>query len=86
MFTSLGILTQTMLVTRDKKFTIGYCTFIGENLVTCRSKKQDVISRFSAETEYRVMPHTTCEMIWLKNLTMELGFRQPKPMPIYCDN
>jgi len=59
----------------DKKSTTGYCTFVGGNLVTWRSKKQDVVSRSSAEAEYRVMAHTTCEMVWLKNLLMKLGFR-----------
>jgi len=36
----------------DRKFTTGYCTCVGGNLVTWRSKKQDVF-RFSAEAEYR---------------------------------
>ena len=30
---------------RDRKSTTGYCTFVGENLVTWRNKKQDVVSR-----------------------------------------
>ena len=46
----------------DRKFTTGHCTFIRENLVTWRSKKQDV-SRSSAEAEYRVIAHTACEMM-----------------------
>jgi len=25
-------------------------------------------------------------MVWLKNLLMELSFRQPGPMPVHCDN
>jgi len=68
----------------DRKSTTGYCIFVGENLATWRSKKQDV-SLSSVETEYRAMAHT-CEMMWLKNLLMELGFRQHEPMPIHCDN
>ena len=44
------------------------------------------MSRSSAETEYRDMAHTTCEMVWLKNLLMEIDFRQPRPMPTHCDN
>jgi len=35
----------------DRKFTTGYCIFVGDNLVTWRSKKQDIVSRSSAETE-----------------------------------
>ena len=54
--------------------------------MTWRNKKQDVVSRSSAEAEYRVMAHTACEMVWLKNLLMELGFRQLGPMPMCCDN
>ena len=38
------------------------------------------------EVEYRVMAHTACEIVWLKNLLMELDFRQSGPMPIHCDN
>ena len=58
-----------------RKSTTRYCTFVGEKLVTWKSKRQDV-SRSSA----------ACEMVWLKNLLMELDFRQPGPMPICCDN
>jgi len=52
----------------DRKSTTGYCTFVVENLVTWRSKKQDV-SHSSAEDEYKAMTHTTCEMVWLKKST-----------------
>jgi len=43
-------------------------------------------ARSSAEAEYRVMAHTSCEMMWLKNLLLELGFRQPGHIPMFCDN
>ncbi|XP_020415537.1 uncharacterized protein LOC109948047 [Prunus persica] len=39
----------------DRRFTFGYFTFVGGNLVTWRSKKQKVVSRSSAEAEYRGM-------------------------------
>jgi len=45
-----------------------------------------VVSRSSAEAEYRVMAYTVCEMIWLKNLLTEFGFKQLGPMLMYCDN
>ena len=32
------------------------------------------------------MAHTTCEMVWLTNLLMELNFRQSGPMPMHCEN
>jgi len=33
------------------------------------------MSRSSIEAEYRSMTHTTCEMMWLQNLLIELDFR-----------
>jgi len=48
---------------RDRKSTSRYCTFVRGNLVTWRSKKQDRVSRSSAEAKYRAMTHTACEMM-----------------------
>ena len=67
-------LVQVMLVTKETESTTGYCTFIRGNPATW-SKKQDVVSRLTAEVEYRAMAYTICEMIWLKNLLVELDFR-----------
>ncbi|GMP56109.1 hypothetical protein CsSME_00020702 [Camellia sinensis var. sinensis] len=50
--------------TTDRRSTSGYCTFVGGNLVTWRSKKQTVVARSSAEAEYRAMAHTVSEMLW----------------------
>ncbi|RDY11984.1 putative mitochondrial protein, partial [Mucuna pruriens] len=45
----------------DRKSAFGYCMFLGGNLVTWRSKKQNVVARSSAEAEFRVMTYGICE-------------------------
>ncbi|CAL9021510.1 unnamed protein product, partial [Prunus brigantina] len=70
----------------DRRSTSGYFTFVGGNLVTWRSKKQKVVSRSSAEAEYRGMAQGVCELLWLRRLLRDLGFGPQKPMDLYCDN
>jgi hypothetical protein len=70
----------------DRRSISGYCTFLGGNLITWKSKKQTVVSRSSAEAEYRAMAHTTCEIIWLRSLLRELGVNVSLPMKMHCDN
>lgn len=70
----------------DRKSTSGYCTYVGGNLVTWRSKKQGVVCRSSAEAEYRAMTHTACEMMWIQSFLSELGFPCKTPMNMLCDN
>ncbi|GJS93849.1 retrovirus-related pol polyprotein from transposon TNT 1-94 [Tanacetum coccineum] len=66
--------------------TTRYCVFVRGNLVSWKSKKQNVMSQSSLEAEYRVMAQTTCELVWLRNLLSEIGFPQSKPMKMWCDN
>ncbi|RVW98183.1 Retrovirus-related Pol polyprotein from transposon RE1 [Vitis vinifera] len=62
----------------------GMGVFIRGNLISWKSKKQDVVTRSSAEAEYRAMTLATCELIWLKHLLRELRFG--KEMKLICDN
>ena len=52
----------------DRRLTSRYCVLVGGNLVSWKSKKQNVVARSSAESEYQAMATTTCELIWIKQL------------------
>ena len=70
----------------DRRSTSGYCSFVGGNLVTWRSKKQNVVARSSAEAEFRVVAHGICEVMWIKRMLEELKASDSLPMKLYCDN
>ena len=70
----------------DRRSTTGYCTFLGGNLVTWRSKKQSVVARSSAEAEFRAMAQGICELLWLKIILEDLKIKREEPMRLFCDN
>ncbi|RVW33186.1 Retrovirus-related Pol polyprotein from transposon RE1 [Vitis vinifera] len=70
----------------DMRFTSGYFTFVGGNLVTWKSKKQNVIARSSAEAEFRGMTLGLCEALWLRLLLQDLGYLSRQPIRLFCDN
>ena len=51
-----------------------------------KSKNQNVVARSSAESEYRAMATTTCELVWIKELLGELKFGKIDQMELVCDN
>jgi hypothetical protein len=60
--------------------------FLGNSLVSWKSKKQDRVSKSSTESEYRAMSSACSKIIWLRGLLGELGFPQVEPTPLHADN
>ena len=60
--------------------------FVGGNLVSWKSKKQSVVSQSSAESEYRVMTQSACEIMWLHQLLPEVGIKTSVLTKLWCDN
>jgi hypothetical protein len=64
----------------------GQCFFLGQSLISWKTKKQPTVSRSSSEAEYRAMASATCELQWLIYLLNDLHIECVKPPVLYCDN
>ena len=66
--------------------TSGYAVFLGDNLVSWSSKRQNTVSRSSAEAEYRAVANGVTEATWLRQLLLELHAPSRRASLVYCDN
>ena len=64
----------------------GYAVFSRDALISWRSKKQGIVSRSSAEAEYRAMTSVACEITWVLQLLKDLKIDHPKLAMLFCDN
>ncbi|KAJ0463521.1 putative RNA-directed DNA polymerase [Helianthus annuus] len=92
-FKKSGNMTLTGFVDSDwakclktRRSVTGYGIFLGETLVSWKSKKQNVVSRSTAEAEYRAMCSATCEIMWILNVLSELKISCSLPVKLYCDS
>ncbi|CAH9141419.1 unnamed protein product [Cuscuta epithymum] len=69
-----------------RRSSTGYLITIGASPISWRTKKQSVVSRSSAEAEYRAMAVTVSEILWLRWLLRDLTIYQKGPTLLYCDN
>jgi hypothetical protein len=69
-----------------RRSTSGFCIYIGDALVSWSSKRQNTVSRSSAEAEYRGVANAVAECSWLRHLLYELRHDIKQATIVYCDN
>ena len=70
----------------DRRSITGYCTMLGGNLVTWRSKKQNIMSKLSTGVEFRAMSCGINEVLWIRGIPQDLRIPYEEPIRMLCDN
>ena len=69
----------------DRKSTSGGCFYLGNNLISWFSKKQNCVSLSTAEAEYIAAGSSCSQLVWMKQMLKEYNVEQDV-MTLYCDN
>jgi Reverse transcriptase (RNA-dependent DNA polymerase) len=68
-----------------RKFITGYLVKLAGGIFAWNSRAQKTVALSSTEAEYMLLSNTSQQLVWVKNLLIELGI-QLSPIPLYGDN
>jgi hypothetical protein len=71
---------------RNRRSTMGYCFTLSGGAIVYKSKTQSITATSSTEAEFIAAVSAAKTAKYLRAILVELGFPQPQPTPIYCDN
>jgi len=69
----------------DRKRTSEGCFFLGNNLISWFSKKQNCVSLSTAEVEYIAAGSSCSQLVWMNQMLKEYNVEQDV-LTLYCDN
>ncbi len=64
----------------------GYCFSLGSGMISWSSKKQKTIADSTCAAEYVAVSEAGKELIWLRTLLTELGYKPEEASKLLCDN
>ena len=69
-----------------RRFVSSWCMFLGDSLISWKSREQARVSKSSMESKYCAMFAACFEIVWFRGILSELGFSQLDPTPLYADD
>jgi hypothetical protein len=73
-------------MSEDRRAITGYAFLIDGGAVSWSSKKQEIVTLSTTESEYVAATHGMKEALWLRSLIRKAFQPWDKPMPLFSDN
>ncbi|PKU67006.1 Retrovirus-related Pol polyprotein from transposon TNT 1-94 [Dendrobium catenatum] len=70
----------------SRRSTTGYCSFLGNTIISWTIKNQHTVAQSFTESEYNALAALTADVIWIRNLLQDFGNPQDQPTDMFCDN
>jgi hypothetical protein len=70
----------------DQRSTNGASFYLGECLVSWIRKKQSSVSLSTTKAEYIAAATYCTQVLWMKQIMIDIQVEYDEPIPIYCDN
>ncbi|KAL0412223.1 UNVERIFIED_CONTAM: Retrovirus-related Pol polyprotein from transposon RE1 [Sesamum latifolium] len=70
----------------SKQSLTGYCVYLGDALISWKTKKQSMVTRSTVEVEYHSLNTTVCRLQWISYLLNGLHISHQTHVQVYCDN
>ena len=71
---------------RNRRSTTGFAFALSGGVISYRCKTQSITATSSAEAEFLAAALTAKQARYLRSILKELGFEQPGPATLCCDN
>ncbi|GKE43034.1 ribonuclease H-like domain-containing protein, partial [Tanacetum coccineum] len=69
-----------------RKSVTGFCILLNGSLVSWKSKKQNTLSKSSAEAEYKAIASATSEIFWILKILQDLNWEHFILAKVFCDS
>ncbi|PWA87488.1 hypothetical protein CTI12_AA130010 [Artemisia annua] len=69
-----------------RKSVTRFCVSLNGSMISWKSKKQNTLSKSSAEAEYRALASVTSEIIWILKILKDLNWEHFMQVKVFCDS
>nr|XP_009776893.1 PREDICTED: uncharacterized protein LOC104226561 [Nicotiana sylvestris] len=85
-YRSLIVIGIGLLALIPDALSLSFVFFLGDSLISWKSKKQPIMSLSSAEVKYRAISKVVAELTWLVRIFSDLHVPVSLPISVFCDN